>query len=40
MARSAVCVGDAELFASEMIKMINAKEYRLAITNTSCRFLV
>ena len=30
MARSAVCIGDPELFASEMIKTINAKEYRLA----------
>ena len=33
MARSAVCIGDPEQFASEMIKTINAKEYRLATEN-------
>ena len=27
-ARSAVCCGDPDLFASEMIKMINDKEFR------------
>ena len=40
MARSAVCIGDAELFASEMIKTINAKEYRLATRDGAARCTV
>ena len=27
--RSALCIGDPDAFASEMIKMINDKEFRL-----------
>ena len=34
-ARSAVCIGDPDAFASEMIKMINDKEFRSAKVNTS-----
>ena len=29
--RAALCIGDPDAFASEMIKMINDKEYRLVL---------
>lgn len=31
--RSALCIGDPDAFASEMIKMINDKEFRLQETS-------
>lgn len=37
--RSAVCVGDPDAFASEMIRMINDKEFRYTTTPLILQFL-
>ena len=44
LSRSALCVGDPDAFASEMIKMINDKEFRyktsLQVQPESCKQIV
>lgn len=38
--RSAVCFGDPDAFASEMIQMINQKEYRFVLMKRSFTCIV